>query len=46
MVLRNSEQQHNFSLTYIHVALQFPRQIPQCLFEVTKILCYSRHLEV
>ena len=34
MVLRNFEQQHIFSCTYIIVALQFPCQILQHLFEV------------
>ena len=36
MVLNNSEQQHIFSGTYINVALQFPCQILQYLFEVTE----------
>ena len=36
MVLRNFEQQHIFSCTYIIVAPQFPCQILQYLFEVTQ----------
>ena len=36
MVLRNFEQQHIFSCAYIIVALQFPCQILQYLFEVTQ----------
>ena len=36
MALRNFEQQHIFSYTLIIVALQFPSQIPQDLFEVTQ----------
>ena len=36
MVLRNFEQQHIFSCTYIIVALQFPCQIQQYLLEVTQ----------
>ena len=36
MALRNFEQQHIFSCTYNIVAVQFPCQILQYLFEVTQ----------